>query len=152
MLEGLQQCFCTQCKLRSLFPTCPGFRFYGPRNTFYAHARYLVMASRRFYCKKHCFIHVLQQPSQKTYPHPAPILVVYEFVLGGSVRCHCRVALCSWPAGSHFQLPCFGWLSLAIGVGCSPGFPFSKRPRWWHLDGSALPFAPAACALASSLA
>ena len=64
MLEGLQRCFCTRCKLRPIFPTCPGFCFYGPRNTFYAHARYLVMVSRRFYGKKHCFIHVLQQPSQ----------------------------------------------------------------------------------------
>ena len=45
--------------------TCPGFGFYGPANTFYAHARYLVMVRRRFYCKKHCFIHVLQLPSQQ---------------------------------------------------------------------------------------
>ena len=37
------------------FLTCPGFRFYGPRNTFHAHARYLVMVSRRFDGKKHCF-------------------------------------------------------------------------------------------------
>ena len=37
------------------FPTCPGFGFYGPPNTFHAHARYLVMVSRRFYGKKHCF-------------------------------------------------------------------------------------------------
>ena len=65
MLEGLQWCFCTRCKPEPIFPTCPGFRFCGPRNTFYAHARYLVMVRRRFYCKKHCFIHVLQQPSQQ---------------------------------------------------------------------------------------
>ena len=65
MLEGLQWCFCTRCKPEPIFPTCPGFRFCGPRNTFYAHARYLVMVRRRFYGKKHCFIHVLQQPSQQ---------------------------------------------------------------------------------------
>ena len=37
------------------FLTCPGFRFYGPRNTFHAHAWYLVMVSCRFDGKKHCF-------------------------------------------------------------------------------------------------
>ena len=41
--------------LGPIFSTCPGFCFYGPRNTFYAHARYLVMVSRRFDGKKNCF-------------------------------------------------------------------------------------------------
>ena len=54
-LRLLQWCFCTRCKLGTIFPTCPGLQLCSPRNTSYAHARYLVMVSRRFYGKKHCF-------------------------------------------------------------------------------------------------
>ena len=47
--------------------------FSKPPRTKHAHTRYLVMVSRRVYDKKHCFTHVLQQPSQKN------ILVINVF-------------------------------------------------------------------------
>ena len=68
MLEGLQWRFCTRCKHGSIFPTCSGFGFYGPLNTFYAHARYLVMVSRRFFnelMKNTIYIHAPREQTQK---------------------------------------------------------------------------------------
>ena len=87
MLEGLQWCFCTRCKLGPIFPTCPGLRFCGPRNTFYAHARYLVMVSRCFYGKKHCFYACPSATIAKsiliinvfeTSPHKTPQNIVFN--------------------------------------------------------------------------
>ena len=102
MLEGLQRCFCTRCKLRSIFPTCPGFRFYGPRNTFYAHARYLVMVSRRFFGKKHSLYTCSSGANATTYK----LSLFSNFLTHAQESCACTRIVCMHKILVHAQESC----------------------------------------------
>ena len=77
------------------------------------------------------------------------LLLLLLLLLHAFLLLELAAVACPW---CPCQLACLGWLSLAIGVGCCPGFPIFWRPRWYQFDGSALLFVAAAWAPATSLA